>query len=59
MLSANVEAPINVEYLMEDFDLNYNMTREELETLAVPIMARFKENLALVAEEISNFFFHY
>lgn len=33
VLSANTEAPINVEYLFEDYDFNFNLSREEFETL--------------------------
>lgn len=33
ILSANTEAPINIECLFEDYDFFYNMTREEFETL--------------------------
>jgi heat shock protein 4 len=42
ILSANLEASINVDYIVEDNDLSYTLTREKLEELAVPIVARFK-----------------
>jgi heat shock protein 4 len=36
ILSANNEASVNVEYLMEDYDMIENVTREEFETLLAP-----------------------
>lgn len=38
-LSANSEGSISIECLMEDEDLFYNFTREELETLIAPMLA--------------------
>ena len=35
-MSANSEASVNVEWLMEDNDLHRNITREELEILIQP-----------------------
>ncbi len=48
ILSANSEAAINVDYIVEDNDLAYTLTREKLEELAGPVVERFKavlENL--------------
>ena len=48
ILSANIEAAINVDYIVEDNDLSYHLTREKLEELAAPIVAQFRtllENL--------------
>ncbi|GIL79849.1 hypothetical protein Vretimale_12448 [Volvox reticuliferus] len=42
MLSANSEAPLNVECIMEDEDLRGMMTREHFEQLAEPILARLR-----------------
>ncbi|GLC40661.1 hypothetical protein PLESTB_000035600 [Pleodorina starrii] len=42
MLSANSEAPLNVECIMEDEDLRGMMTREVFEQLAEPILARLR-----------------
>jgi len=40
-LSANAEAPINVEYLAEDVDFSAFMTRDEFEKLTAPLFERF------------------
>lgn len=48
ILSANSEAAINVDYIVEDNDLAYTLTREKLEELAGPVVERFRallENL--------------
>jgi len=42
ILSANSEAAINVDYIVEDNDLAYVLTREKLEEIAVPIVEKFK-----------------
>ncbi|PNW72223.1 hypothetical protein CHLRE_16g677000v5 [Chlamydomonas reinhardtii] len=42
MLSANSEAPLNVECIMEDEDLRGMMTREIFEQLAEPVIARLR-----------------
>jgi len=41
-LSANSDASISIECLMEDEDLYYNFTREELENLAAPMLSNMK-----------------
>ncbi len=41
-LSANSEAQINVDYIVEDNDLSYNLTREKLEELIVPVVERLR-----------------
>jgi heat shock protein 4 len=40
-LSANTEANINIEYLVEDYDLNSMLTREQFETLCADLLGRF------------------
>jgi heat shock protein 4 len=40
ILSANLQAPINIESLMNDVDVSGMMTRPELETLVEPLLAR-------------------
>jgi heat shock protein 4 len=52
VLSANIEAGINVEYLAEDFDLNHNLTREKFEEVNVDNIARFKGLLEKLKSEI-------
>lgn len=42
MLSANAEAPINIECIMEDTDVRGMMTRDELETICAPLFARMR-----------------
>lgn len=42
ILSANSEAPVNVEYLMEDYDFASNMTRADFERMCQPMMDRVK-----------------
>lgn len=41
VLSANTEAPINVESLVPDVDANGSLTREEFEKLIAPLLNRF------------------
>merc|ERR1719188_1672726 len=45
VLSANSEAPVNVECLMEDFDFGSEMTRADLEKMCEPAMERVKKVL--------------
>mmetsp|Transcript_47062 Transcript_47062/g.100739 ORF Transcript_47062/g.100739 Transcript_47062/m.100739 type:complete len:899 (+) Transcript_47062:132-2828(+) len=45
ILSANSEAPINVECLMEDADFASNVTREDLEKMCAPAMEQAKKVL--------------
>lgn len=40
ILSANLQAPLNIESLMNDVDVNAMMKREELETLVEPLLKR-------------------
>lgn len=42
ILSANEDAGCNVEYLVEEDDFNYNLTRDSFEKLAAPVFERFK-----------------
>merc|ERR1712187_361347 len=42
ILSANWEAGVNVECLMEDEDFSSNMTRADFEKMCEPMMARVK-----------------
>jgi heat shock protein 4 len=44
-LSANPEAPLNVECLMDDVDAKAHVTREQLEEWAAPGLARLRKCL--------------
>jgi heat shock 70kDa protein 4 len=44
-LSADKEAQINVDYLLNEEDLNRNLKREEFEELVTPCLTRFREVL--------------
>lgn len=54
ILSANSEANINVEYLVEDEDLNYHLSRTEFEKIISAELQRFREVLLRLREEITN-----
>jgi len=45
LLTSNKEAEVNCEALMEDEDLRRHMTRDELEELIAPFVARFRKCL--------------
>ncbi|KAM7255544.1 hypothetical protein ACFE04_008442 [Oxalis oulophora] len=45
ILSANAEAPLNIECLMDDKDVRGYMKREDLEQIAIPILERVKKPL--------------
>jgi molecular chaperone DnaK (HSP70) len=51
VLSANSEGGLNIEYLMEDFDLNHNLTREQYEQLIAPVVERVKLTLARIIDK--------
>lgn len=42
ILSANAEAPLSVECLMEDYDFGSNITRDDFEKMCQPMMDRVK-----------------
>jgi len=48
ILSANSEAAINVDYIVEDNDLSYQLTREKLEELVAPIAERLRTVLECI-----------
>lgn len=52
ILSANSEADCNCEYLVEDCDLNENLTRVDFEKLIQPTLARIKESINVVIEDL-------
>ncbi|CAD8054922.1 unnamed protein product [Paramecium sonneborni] len=54
VLSANSEAQISVEYLVEDEDFNTIIKREEFEQLAQPILQQILIKLELLYNQIQN-----
>ena len=52
MLSANTEAQISIECLMEDEDLHYNLKREELEALCEPMSQKIRETLLTLKQQL-------
>lgn len=51
MLSANNEAPLNVECIMDDIDVRGRLNREELEALVAPVLARLKAPMEKVSHQ--------
>src|SRR5438045_3779872 len=45
ILSANAQAPLNIESLMNDVDVHTMLTRQELEALVEPLLARVNQPL--------------
>lgn len=52
MLSANNEAPLNVECIMDDIDVRGRLNREELEALVAPVLARLKAPMEKVGHHV-------
>eukprot|EP00331_Platyophrya_macrostoma_P004412 CAMPEP_0176425616 /NCGR_PEP_ID=MMETSP0127-20121128/11484_1 /TAXON_ID=938130 /ORGANISM="Platyophrya macrostoma, Strain WH" /LENGTH=788 /DNA_ID=CAMNT_0017806789 /DNA_START=42 /DNA_END=2408 /DNA_ORIENTATION=+ len=48
VLSANSEASVNLEYLMEDCDLNHTLTREQYEQMMTPFLTKLKDTLSKI-----------
>lgn len=48
MLSANAEAPLNIEFLMDDVDVKGHMSRDAFEGLCQPLLERFQSPLQKV-----------
>ncbi|EIE18231.1 heat shock protein 70E [Coccomyxa subellipsoidea C-169] len=51
ILSSILEAPLNVECLMNDIDFRSSMTREQFEELAQPVLQRARAPLATALEQ--------
>lgn len=49
VLSANSDSTLNIEYLMEDVDLNQHLKREEFEELVAPALKVFHNALSMLA----------
>lgn len=56
LLTANKEADVHCESLMEDEDLHRNFKRDELEELIAPWVASFKESLEKALASSSKYF---
>lgn len=54
ILSANSEHSLNLEYLMEENDLSYNLKREEFEKLAEPVFKRVEECLLKIKADLTE-----
>ncbi|CAK94865.1 unnamed protein product (macronuclear) [Paramecium tetraurelia] len=54
VLSANSEAQINVEYLVEDEDFNTLIKRDEFEQLAQPVLLQIQAQLELLYNQVQN-----
>ena len=54
ILTGNRETFLSIDSLMEDEDMNYNVTREEFETLAAPIINKFKQILVNALNDAST-----
>ena len=52
ILSGNLEHDLNIEYLMEENDLNYTMTRDQFEKVCEPIFNDIKRVLTKVKDEL-------
>jgi molecular chaperone DnaK (HSP70) len=48
VLSANNEYHLNLEYLLNEEDLTYNMKREDLETIIVPVLSDIAAAMAAI-----------
>ncbi|CAD8139164.1 unnamed protein product [Paramecium pentaurelia] len=54
VLSANSEAQIHVEYLVEDEDFNTLIKRDEFEQLAQPVLLQIQTQLELLYNQVQN-----
>ncbi|CAD8045519.1 unnamed protein product [Paramecium sonneborni] len=54
VLSANSEAPINVEYLVEDEDFNTLIKREDFEQMIQPVLNQIQQQLEFLFNQVSN-----
>jgi len=53
ILSANNEAAINVDYIVEDNDLAHVLTRDKLEEIIAPVVERFRALLETLKSQIT------
>jgi heat shock protein 4 len=55
ILTGNRETSLNIDSLMEDEDMNYNITREEFESLAAPVINKFKQLIVTALADASKY----
>jgi molecular chaperone DnaK (HSP70) len=51
ILTGNREAGLSIESLMEDEDLNCNLTRDEFESIVAPVLEKYRELLKIALEK--------
>ena len=54
VLSANEESYIMIESLFDDFDLSYNMSRKEFESVAAPVLNEIKKGIKKIRERMPS-----
>lgn len=54
ILSGNTEFEMNIEYLMEENDLHYTMTRDQFNSISQPVFTKLREILLRVRDEIKQ-----
>lgn len=59
ILTGNKETTFAIDSLMEDEDLNFNVTRDEFENISAHVIARFKQTLIRALEEASKNYINY
>lgn len=52
ILSGNSEAECNCEYLVEDYDLNEMLKREEFEKISEPILNKINQAISTIVQEV-------
>lgn len=55
VLTGNKETSLNIDSLMEDEDMHYNVTRDEFESISAPVINKFKEILNSALSEASKY----
>ena len=52
ILSGNSEAECNCEYLVEDYDLNEMLSREQFEKISEPVLNRINQAISTIVQEV-------
>ncbi len=55
IISSTSDSNINIDYLLEEEDLNFNLKREEFEKMVEPLTSRFTELLMATIAESGKF----
>ncbi len=55
IISSTSDSNINIDYLLEEEDLNFNLKREEFEKMVEPLTSRFTELLLATIAESGKF----